>query len=207
MDQLFPTTSVELYAACRSADRQQQTAGYEALWPHVLRAAYFVVRDQADAEALAQDCAQRALVRVHTHLPDCREPAAFRVWAQRIATRLALDELRQRKRLLPLGDDEADEAPGLSLADPQTPLETEAVSHLDTHDLQQLIERAPISERSRRVVVGRYFADAPDEVLAHTESNLSGQTVLPSHVQVTRTKDIARLRAWQPLLDWLKPDR
>jgi hypothetical protein len=66
-------------------------------------------------------------------------------------------------------------------------------------ELRGLLERAPMSARSRRVVVGRYFDDVADERLAMAESELAGQPVLPSHVQVTRAKDIARLREWEPI--------
>ena len=48
-------------------------------------------------------------------------------------------------------------------------------------------------------MIGRYLDDLPDELLAQDESRLAGQAVLPSHVQVTRAKDIARLRHWPPL--------
>lgn len=199
-DPFSPTTSVELYHACGSPDRLAQAAGYAALWPHLLRAAYHIVSDQAEAEALAQDCAQIALVRVYERLSECREPAAFRVWAQRIAGRVAIDELRRRKRLVALADD--DQAPSPLEVTPA--IEFEVTADLDAQQLRRLIERAPISDRSRRVVIGRYFDDHPDEALARIESASSGQRVLPSHVQVTRTKDIARLREWQLLRQWLK---
>jgi hypothetical protein len=54
------------------------------------------------------------------------------------------------------------------------------------------------------VVVGRYFDEQPDEALARTESDLAGQTVLPSHIQVTRAKNLAKLRGDTALLEQLR---
>ncbi|HSD84010.1 MAG TPA: sigma-70 family RNA polymerase sigma factor, partial [Anaerolineae bacterium] len=136
-DPFLPMTSVELYRACGSSDRLEQAAGYEALWPHLLRAAYHIVHDQAEAEALAQDCAQIALVRVYERLSECREPAAFRVWAQRMAGHVAIDELRRRKRLVLLADD--DHAP--SPAETTPPIEVEIVAELDAQQLRRLLEQ------------------------------------------------------------------
>jgi DNA-directed RNA polymerase specialized sigma24 family protein len=144
-----------------------------------------------------------ALIRIHDRLDECREPAAFRAWARRIASHLAIDTLRQQRRLITL--DDHDDGPAVypderPIAFPET-----AVAAQTAHDdLYTLIGRAPISDRSRRVVLGRYQEDVPDETLAHRESETAGQPVLPSHIQVTRAKDIARLRAWQPLQLWME---
>jgi hypothetical protein len=73
------------------------------------------------------------------------------------------------------------------------------VKELRLDELQNLLNQSPISERSRRVVLGRYVADEPDEALAEAEAKLSGQTVLPSHIQVTRSKNLSKLRDWAPL--------
>jgi RNA polymerase sigma factor (sigma-70 family) len=184
--------STELYAACRSADPRRQAAAYQRLWRYLYPIAAYMVRDQPDAEALALDCAQRALIRVHTSIQECREPAAFGAWARRIVRNLVIDELRRQKRLMPLEND--DNAPAAT-----TQLQTEAIAPQD-ENLERLIQRAPISDRSRRVVNGRYLDDVPDEILAQVESQLAGQSVAPSHIQVTRAKNIAKLRAWPPLL-------
>ncbi len=183
--------SAELYAACRSADPLVQASAYETLWGYLYRVALQVVRDQPGAEALAQDCAQDALIRVHERLVECREPAAFRAWARRIVINLAIDTLRRVKRETFLDQDKWDQ---LSTTDPSE-LEKKVLGD----ELLALISQAPISDRSRRVVLGRYLNGVPDELLAQEESRRMGKPVLPSHVQVTRSKDLSRLRNWELL--------
>lgn len=178
---------VLLYEACRRAD----PAGYEQLWAYLYRVALQLTNDPA----LAQDCAQTALIRIYQQLADCREPAAFYLWSRRIVSHLTIDQLRRDKRLVAL--DEAETAPA--------PFTTEglALNRLDNLSLRQLLDQAPISERSRRVVVGRFLDDLPDEPLAERESQLAEQPILPSHIQVTRAKNIAKLRDYAPLRHFL----
>jgi RNA polymerase sigma factor (sigma-70 family) len=194
--------SVTLYQACHNPDSQVQTAAYTALWQYLYKVVLYLVRD----EHLAQDCAQVALIRIHGRLDECREPAAFRAWARQIASHLAIDRLRQQQRFTELDDD--DEGPAVyphdaGMAGESSP-ESQVTAESIQDDLYGLIGRAPISDRSRRVVLGRYQDDASDETLARSESETAGQPVLPSHIQVTRAKDIARLRAWQPLQLWME---
>lgn len=197
------TDSATLYHACHSPDPQVQAAAYTALWQYLYRVVLHLVTNQPDADSLAQDCAQIALIRIHGRLDDCRDPAAFRAWSRRIAAHLAIDTLRQQRRLTIL--DEHDDGPAVYPDEqPAASPESEVAAQNLQDDLYGLIGRAPISDRSRRVVLGRYQDDAPDETLARRESETAGQPILPSHIQVTRAKDIARLRAWQPLLLWME---
>lgn len=192
--------SAALYHACRSADLARQSQAYRTLWTYLYRVTYQLVHDQADADALAQDCTQRTLVRIHQRLIECREPNAFRTWARRIASNLTIDELRRRRRLTPLPDEEngATAPPYVVVAPEQTVFAT-----MQQDALRALLTQSPMSERSRRVVIGRYLDDSDDEALAQVESDLAGATVLPSHLQVTRAKNIAKLRQWEPLRAYL----
>lgn len=188
-------TASELYTACCSADQHIQSAGFEALALYLYRVALFLVHDQTEAAELAHDCTQNALIYIFQHLADCREPAAFRAWARRIVSNTTIDELRRRKRVVPLIDDDAE-----AMTWHQAPsFEAEVLDNLSLNELGSLIEHAPISARSRRVVLGRYLADRSDVELARQESELAGQEVLVSHVQVTRAKDIGKLRQYPPL--------
>jgi RNA polymerase sigma factor (sigma-70 family) len=190
-----------LHAACGSSDLAQQTAAYRALWDYLYRVAAYMTRAQPDGDALAQDCAQKALLRVHQQYASCKEPAAFRIWARRIVSNLVIDELRRRQRLQPLPEPENEPV----LADEQQDsLETAVLTDLTADSLRQLLQHAPISGRSRRVVVGRYLDETADDLLAKAESSLSDQQVLPSHIQVTRSKNIAKLRRWPLLITFLQ---
>jgi RNA polymerase sigma factor (sigma-70 family) len=188
--------SADLYNACGSSDRAVQAEAYRILWDYLYRIAFYLTARQPDQEALAQDCAQRALIRIHQQRRRCEEPKAFRTWSRRIVSNLTIDELRRRKRLQPLPDP-AQEAQLDTEAAPNP--ELEIADSLTAVSLRHLLQTSPMSDRSRRVVIGRYLDDLDDNILAQTESELAGEDVHPSHVQVTRSKNISKLRQW-PLL-------
>ncbi len=188
--------SADLYHACGSSDRAIQSKAYNVLWDYLYRIAFHITAQQPDQEALAQDCAQRALIRIHQQRQRCEEPKAFRTWSRRIVSNLVIDELRRRKRLQPLPEP-GHESRQVESDDINPEIET--LASLTAVSLRHLLQEAPVSDRSRRVIIGRYLDDHDDETLAQTESRLAGNMVLPSHVQVTRSKNISKLRQW-PLL-------
>ena len=194
-----------LYEACRSEQTTIQAAAYRTLWAYLYRIACHLVRNQPDADDLAQDCAQKALVRIHQRIIECQSPEAFRSWARRIASNLAIDELRRRNRMVSLPESSTDIRQMNDTTFAQGSPENTLLAQLNENELRGLLNRAPISERSRRVVVGRFLDDSADELLAQTESELAKEQVLSSHVQVTRAKNLAKLRAWEPLQLYLKP--
>ncbi len=198
-----PTESAALYRGCASLEPETQTAASTALWDYLYRVARQITYDQPGADALAQDCAQTALVRIHARLNECREPAAFRVWAKRIVSRLAIDELRRRKRLLPLEKDGILQ-PVQPSSDETRPPEQITTETISLRELHTLLSHAPISPRSRRVVIGRYLEDKTDEALSQIESEIAGREIRPSHIQVTRSKNMTKLRGWEPLLTYLR---
>lgn len=188
-----------LYDACRQDGSDAQVTAYEMLWASLHATAYWMVRERPDAGAMASDCAQIALIKIHNNLDQCQEPAAFRQWATRIARRVVLDELRrpEHARRVALPEDE-DRASWLA----SVPAAAEPV------DLRGLllaaIQHGPLSDRSRRVITGRFLDEVSDEDLARVETELAGQPVLPSHVQVTRAKNLASLRRDPAFLDRLR---
>lgn len=194
--------SANWYHACQDTDQAVRSAAYTALFAYLSRVALQVVYDQPEAEALAQDCAQTALIRIHERLDECREPAAFRAWARQITSHIAIDTLRRRARLTFVAEAELDAA-SRSAALAELPLEEQTAVAAHHQALYTAIQRAPISDRSRRVVIGRYLQELPDELLAEVESKLAKTTTLPSHIQVTRAKNIAKLRQWPPLVELL----
>jgi RNA polymerase sigma factor (sigma-70 family) len=199
-----PLDSAQLYHACRSEDQAVRSQAYQSLWTYLYRIALKIVYDQPDAPAFAQDCAQAALIRVHERIDECQGPASFRAWARQITSHLAIDALRRQKRLNPLDDghdDDQSTTQPLPAAGPGP--ETVALTGIQLDQLETLLNQAPISQRSRRVVLGRYLNDEPDEILAQTESQLAEEAILPSHIQVTRSKNLSKLRQWEPLRAYL----
>ena len=193
--------SSALYAACVSEDTAVKSKAYRTLWAYLYQIAYSLVLNQPDADALAQDCAQRALMRVHDKFDTCEEPRAFRVWSRRIVHNLTIDELRRRKRFQPLDDNHPTTPnPHLSEATP----ENEVLPQLTAQALRDLLAVAPISDRSRRVVIGRFLDNLPDDQIAQAETDLANAPVRPSNVQVTRAKNLSKLRKWEQLEAFLR---
>jgi RNA polymerase sigma factor (sigma-70 family) len=191
--------SQSMYEACAREGTEAQRDAFEQLWRQLYRVAYGMLHSHPDGEALAADCAQIALIKVHRNLAQCRNPASFREWAAQIARRAVLDELRRpdHRRRAALPDD-----------DHQHPAAAEAYAPAEAADLRAallaIVARGPLSDRSRRVVLGRYFEEQPDEALARVESLLSGRPTLPSHVQVTRAKNLDALRRDEALVRRLR---
>jgi RNA polymerase sigma factor (sigma-70 family) len=191
--------SQSLYAACADDGSDAQIDAFEVLWGDLYRLAYAMLRDRPGGDALAADCAQAALIKVYRNLAQCRNPAAFREWAAQVLRRVVIDELRRpehaRRAALPENGDHS----SLIAAPPIPPSDADLRA-----TLLSAIEGGPLSDRSRRVVLGRYFDEQPDEALARTESELAEQTVLPSHIQVTRAKNLSKLRGDTTLLERLR---
>ncbi|NOK57639.1 MAG: hypothetical protein GFH27_549303n96 [Chloroflexi bacterium AL-W] len=191
--------NADLYAACRHENSPEQTQAFTILWNYLYRITYTMVYNRVDPEALATECTQQALIKIHRNMEQCHSPEQFRSWAAQITRRTVIDELRKseytRRATL------TEESAAVS--------QTEALPLLqDMHDLRTLLHTAisqgPLSERSQRVVLGRYFDEQTDETLAQIESSQSGKTILPSHIQVTRAKNLAKLRTDTALLERLR---
>jgi RNA polymerase sigma factor (sigma-70 family) len=190
-------SSEELYAACGREGSDAQADAYRQLFRELFRVTYGMLRARPDGEALAADCAQAALIKAHRSLAQCREPATFRAWAAQIARRTVLDALRRpaQARHAPLDEHEA----ALAAPPPEAPSDLRGL-------LLDAVRRGPLSERSRRVILGRFFEERPDEELAAEEARLAGEPVRPSHVQVTRAKNIAKLRGDTGLMERLRAE-
>jgi RNA polymerase sigma factor (sigma-70 family) len=190
-------SSEGLYADCGRHGSDAQADAYRLLFGQLYRVAYGMLRARPDGEALAADCAQAALIKIHRSLEQCREPATFRAWAAQIARRTVLDALRRpaQARHAPLDEHEA----ALATPPPEPASDLRGL-------LLDALRRGPLSERSRRVIAGRFFEERADEELAAEEARLAGEPVLPSHVQVTRAKNIAKLRRDAGLLERLRAE-
>jgi DNA-directed RNA polymerase specialized sigma24 family protein len=187
--------SRSLYEACRQDGSDAQIDAFTQLWAQLYRISYGMLHGRPEPEALAADCAQTALLKIHRNLDQCRDPATIRGWAAQIARRAVLDTLRQPPQARHVALADADHA--LAVAPPAAPVDLRA-------ELLRAIGQGPLSDRSRRVIVGRFFAEQSDEYLAGDESQRSGEQLLPSHIQVTRSKNLAKLRQDAALLERLR---
>lgn len=196
--------SVTLYAGCTSNDPAQQSEAYEQLYAYLYRVALRVVRAQPDPEALAQDCAQKAVIRVYKKIETCNGPESFKGWSRKIAFNEGIDVLRKRERLYDLTDEEGNVRPEAE-EKAQTVLPEQVVQASSRDEmLRTLLLQAPISDRSKRVVIGRIVDDHDDTYLAAVESELVGSLVKTSHIQVTRSKNLKKLSEYRPILDFLE---
>lgn len=196
--------STALYNRCQPSSPHQAEA-YIDLFEYLYRISFGMVYKQPDGEALAQDCAQDALVKIHQGIDDLVEPKAFLSWSRRIVHNRTIDELRKRKRLQPLIPEISyEEAPDLPPQFLKMAAEKTVADQMSKDALRLLLEHAPISERSRRVVIGRFLDDVDDETLAKYEAKLVQNEVLPSHIQVTRSKNIYKLKKWPQLKHFLE---
>ncbi|HEX5690107.1 MAG TPA: sigma factor, partial [Roseiflexaceae bacterium] len=139
--------SQTLYQACAEDGSDAQIDAYEVLWADLYKIALRMLRDRLGGDALAADCAQAALIKVHRNRAQCRAPAAFREWAAQVVRRVVLDELRrpEHARRAPLPDD--DDHPSVVAITPLPP----GADLRST--LMEAIEHGPLSDRSRRVVL------------------------------------------------------
>ena len=70
--------SQTLYAACQQDESPAQVDAFKILWAHLYRIAWRMLGDRPDQNAIAADCAQNALIKIHRNLAQCHNPAAFR---------------------------------------------------------------------------------------------------------------------------------
>lgn len=180
-------TSTALYAACFEQDSLAQHEAYTTLWNMLYRVAYAMLHEYPDGDAITTDCTQKALIKIHRNIEQCQNPATFREWCMQIVRRTVLDELRRPEHRRRASMPDAEHGPWVA------PIETLQLDDLRAI-LNEVIEEGPLSARSRRVVVGRYFSEQNDDILAQTESELAQKPVLASHIQVTRAKNLAALR-------------
>ncbi len=95
-------TDAQLVAAVRSGDVHAFEDLYREHVDAVRRVAYQLVGNQDAAGDVVQDTFARAL----QHLPELREPDRFRPWLLAIARHAGTDQLRMRRRLTSLDEDD-----------------------------------------------------------------------------------------------------
>ncbi|MEM8601005.1 MAG: sigma-70 family RNA polymerase sigma factor [Bacteroidota bacterium] len=165
-----PSSNEDWLAAL--GDDRRRDAALAALRPILVRGlrAALVRRVPAQANALAEDFAQEALLQILAKRETFRGDARFTTWAQKIAVRLALSELRRKRwenvsfeDLLPDGsraDDRlgafADDAPDPERSTEQQQLVDEVVSAIEE----------TLTERQRTALQLLVFHGVPMDVAA-----------------------------------------
>jgi RNA polymerase sigma-70 factor (sigma-E family) len=145
----------------------------------LLRTAYLIVWEEAEAEDLVQEC----LLKVARRWPRIRRMEQPRAYARRILVNLAVDGARGRARRRSERDVGASASP-IAL-DPLSALDTRA-------ELLQVLGQLPA--RQRAVLVLRYFNDLTEAQVA----DVLGCS--PGTVKSSASRGLARLReALQPI--------
>lgn len=178
--------SSELYAGCLSEQTAVQTNAYTKLWQIIYPTAFYMAnRDEMRAE----EYAQRAIERIFHKIDSCESPATFIGWAKQITRNLIVDELRRQQRLVDWDETRSWPETGVSL-------EERVLEKISVEEWRVVLQQAPLSDRSRRVIIGRFLDDTPDETLSYIESELAQAKVRPSHIQTTRSKNLSKLRTY-----------
>ncbi|MEZ4511823.1 MAG: sigma-70 family RNA polymerase sigma factor [Chloroflexota bacterium] len=178
--------SSELYAGCLSEETAVCDEAYRILWHILYRVAFGMMRGN---EMVAEGYAQKSIERVFHKIESCESPDRFVAWAQRLTRNLILDELRREKRLVEWED-------GYDPPEPNGSLEAQVLAAISVEEWRALLRQAPLSDRSRRVVIGRFLDDEEDEQLSLVESSLSQTQVRPSNIQATRSKNLSKLKEY-----------
>lgn len=139
--------------------REQRTESYELLWRYLYKVTYnFCTRRLADLPierqlALAEECAQEALVQVWRKLDTYRGEGPFLGWVTRIAVNKLRDRLRHERPWQAKTEVTENQQPTL----PDSMPDVLAL-------LMQAMQKLTPSERS--VVIGRLFYERSSEEIA-----------------------------------------
>jgi RNA polymerase sigma-70 factor (ECF subfamily) len=127
-------------------------------------------RIQSDLDALVEDFAQDALLRILDKLDTFRGESRFTTWAQKIAVRVAFTELRRQRwkdisleDLLP--EDSFDFTPTV-LADPGPDPEKRADQTMIAEMIQKMIDEE-LTDRQRTAMMAVMAGGMPLEEVAH----------------------------------------
>lgn len=147
--------------------------GYARWYRPVVRSAWSICRDVAQAEELAQD----AFVRAYRRWSRIERGGYAEAWLHRAAMNLALTAVRRRKRGRELEE--------VAAASPFAPISRD----VDGFDSELVTMLRSLPPRQREAVFLRVVADLPEEVVA----TLMGCS--PGSVKVHKKRGLDRLRA------------
>src|SRR5215212_3280274 len=93
-------TDLELYDACGQNGSEQQRLAFDVLYQELYAISLFMLQTTVAPEprALAQDCAQEAIVKTWRNLATCEQPDSLRSWAKTIVRNQTLNAIARLKR-------------------------------------------------------------------------------------------------------------
>lgn len=142
----------ELIVLARKGSREAVEALFDRYWTLAWRSAYAVTADHGLADDAAQEAIQKAFGALHGY----DETRPFGPWLKRIAINRAIDQLRRRRRLEVLHDEEATFHSWTVSETPDEDLRLWAVADAV----------AALGAGKRVVVVLHYWLDLPIEEIA-----------------------------------------
>lgn len=160
-------TNQEWLDDLRGPDREDALADLRAF---LLRGLGYSLASRSDVDdVLLEDFAQDALLRILDNLDTFRGESRFTTWAQKIAVRVALTELR-RHRWRDLSLEDITEPQGLDfvpdfLVDPNAPPDQQVVQRLFLEDLKRLIA-TELTDKQRQALVAVRIQGIPLEEVA-----------------------------------------
>jgi RNA polymerase sigma-70 factor (ECF subfamily) len=155
-----------LIRRCQRGDKLAVEVLIRRYQDYVYRLCYLVMRNEQDAE----DMAQETFIRAFRALPrfEIREGASFEAWLYRISVNCCRSRMRRRwYQVLPWPD-------------PPPPLHSEPEKHPDRQMMQleardaMLAAVNTLGEKHRLVVILRYYADLSNEEIAQALNIPSG---------------------------------
>jgi RNA polymerase sigma-70 factor (ECF subfamily) len=166
-------TNEEWLDALRGPERDEALADLRAFLVRGLR--YALADASGVDEATLEDFAQEALLRILAGLDSFRGESRFTTWAQKIAVRVALTELRRHRwRDVSLdrktGSPDTDSIP-YRAADPSAGPEQQAMQQMIMETLRRLISER-LTDRQRQAMTAVYLQGTPlEEVARRMDTN------------------------------------
>ncbi|NNF76832.1 MAG: sigma-70 family RNA polymerase sigma factor [Rhizobiales bacterium] len=145
-------TDLSLLQQVRGGDQQAFGVLIGELYPAVYRAALRVLRQEQEAEDVAQD----VFLKIWRDPPELRADANLKAWSARVATNGAIDRLRKKKP--DISDDLPDQV------DPAVSADEAMQANEAAGAVQQAIDHLP--ERQRLALVLTYYQGLPNKEAA-----------------------------------------
>jgi RNA polymerase sigma-70 factor (ECF subfamily) len=172
-----------LIARAQRGDTDAYTALVQQYEPLAFRAAYLIVRDEADAA----DVAQEAFLRAYRALGSFTLGQPFRPWLLRIVTNQALNRLQAAERRARMNERYTAH---VQLHDEAVSPERTAIEREQHERLMQAVRRLSADEQT--LITLRYFLELPESEVAQTLQVPVGTIKSRVHRTLNKLRDVIR---------------